>query len=115
MEPEIAAQIIRGIVPGSLGLRERELDELAAFALAFRPYEAALPVLIKLLSRRLGGALCSDVLSNTERDALIAKVLQHRGWSDTASLVGASGRAQVTSLLRHAVGKLLEHHARPQP
>ena len=115
LEPEIAAQIIRGIVPGRLGLRERELDELASFALALRPYEAALPVLIKLISGRLGGALCSDVLSNTERDALIAKVLQHRGWSETASLVGTSGRAQVTSLLRDAVGKLLEHHARPQP
>jgi len=107
LEPEIATCLLRNVpqITWSPGPEERQ--ELAAFAFAQRTYEAVLPLLVDLVRARIGPALCAGRLDGSERDLLICKLLQHRGCTDTARLLGLTGHAQVLRLLRGAVGKLI--------
>jgi tRNA(Met) cytidine acetyltransferase len=112
LEPEIAALLLKAATPGARSdPRPSEWRELAAFASTDRPYEPALPPIDKLLRARMGEALDEGILARRERVALISKVLQHRSWPETARLLGARGRAEVVSILRRAVGRLVERFA----
>jgi tRNA(Met) cytidine acetyltransferase len=108
LDPLIAAALL-GASPPATGTGEdrTEQKELDAFAFAQRPYEAALPVIDKLLRARLREAFAGPLLTEKHKTALVAKVLQHRSWADAAFLVGARGRAEVVSLLRQALGRLI--------
>jgi tRNA(Met) cytidine acetyltransferase len=86
------------------------LGEISAFAFAQRPFEASLPPLAQLICSRPGILLADDLVTISERDALIAMTLQHRPWGDVAKMTGANGRAGVVSLLRQAAAKILDPH-----
>lgn len=107
LEPSIAARLLCAAEPVPWDPEPAARRELVAFAFALRPYEAALPALVRLVAARIGGALRRERLAAREGEALIGKLLQHRGWDECARLLGLTGRAQVVALLRHAVGKLL--------
>ncbi|MEA3277689.1 MAG: GNAT family N-acetyltransferase [Pseudomonadota bacterium] len=111
LEPELAACLIRNSSTKAPEPDAREWRELHAFAFALRPWEAALPPIFKLTAARLGEALRTGLLTQIQRDLLIAKVLQHRDWGETAALVRTSGRAEVIARLREAVGALLGRFA----
>jgi tRNA(Met) cytidine acetyltransferase len=110
LEPAVVARALQSLPPGVPSLGAREQRELEAFALALRPYESSLPVLVELIRHRLGPALGQALMTRAERDALIAGVLQHRDWGAIAGLTGVSGRAELIRLLRVAAGKLLGPH-----
>jgi tRNA(Met) cytidine acetyltransferase len=107
LEPEIAACLLRNVQLNPWSPSPEDREELAAFAFAQRTYEAVLPLLVDLVRARIGPALRAGRLDGSERDLLICKLLQHRGWTDTTRLLGLTGRAQVLRLLRAAVGKLI--------
>jgi tRNA(Met) cytidine acetyltransferase len=109
LEPEIAGSMLCSGPGGAWTPDPRERHELETFAFALRPYEATLPLLSRLVSNRLGRALRASILDVRERDTLICKVLQQRGWGEVARLTGLTGKAQVTMLLRKATGKIIEH------
>jgi tRNA(Met) cytidine acetyltransferase len=107
LEPEVASCFLRPASARGWVPDDRERRELESFAFALRPYESALPLLTRCASSCLGGALRVGALAQDERDALICKVLQHRGWTETAKLLELSGKAQVVTRLRMAARKLL--------
>jgi tRNA(Met) cytidine acetyltransferase len=108
LEPEIAAALLAGAEQAAdAPAPEVDWAELRSFAFAQRTYEAALPAVHALLRRRLPAALRGGGLDRRAATVLVAKALQHRGWSDTARLVSASGRAEVIALLRRTVGSLI--------
>lgn len=107
LEPEIAACLLKS-APTTKWLPDpRERRELESFALERRPYESALPLLVRLFSSRLGPALSAGVLDDRERDTLIGRVLQHRDSGEVARLASLTGKAEVTALLRKATGKII--------
>ncbi len=108
LEPQIAARLLQVTPTDRWSTDPREQRELETFAFALRPFESALPLLTRLVSCRLGQALRAGILDDRERDMLICKVLQHRGWGEVARLTGLTGKAQVTATLRKAAGKLLD-------
>jgi tRNA(Met) cytidine acetyltransferase len=101
-----ASLLAHGVAPGREP-RSHVLEETSAFALAHRPFEAALPPLVQLICSRPGVLLADDLLTVSERDALIAMTLQHRPWGEAAEMTGANGRAGVISLLRQGTAKIL--------
>jgi tRNA(Met) cytidine acetyltransferase len=107
LEPEIASVFLRDAPGVDWTPDDRERRELAAFAFALRPVEASLPPLAMLVCSRFGEALSAGALDDLERDVLIYKALQHRGWAESARLLGLPGRAQVVALLRRAAGKVV--------
>jgi tRNA(Met) cytidine acetyltransferase len=115
IEPAIAACILEGTPAVAPGPDSSEWPEIEAFAFGLRPYEAALAPLVRLLVARHGTAPMSAVLDDRERDALVAKLLQHREWAEVAQMAGLAGRAAVISLLRRAVGKLIRSGAGSPP
>lgn len=109
LEPAIAGRMLCGAPGGAWTPDRRERRELETFAFALRPYEAALPLLSRLVSDRLGQALRAGILDEKERDTLICKVIQQRGWGEVARWTGLTGKAQVTTMLRKATGKIVQH------
>ena len=109
LEPEIAGCLLGQAQRDEWSPDPRERRELEAFAFALRSYEAALPLLARLVSARIGEALRTGRIDDSERDVLVCKPLQHRDWSETARLLDLTGRAQIIALLRTAAGKLIEH------
>jgi tRNA(Met) cytidine acetyltransferase len=102
-----ASLLAHGVAPHR-ELAPHVLEETSAFAFAQRPFEAALPPLAQLIRARPGILLADDLLTVSERDALIAMTLQHRPWGEVAKMTGATGRAGVVSLLRQAAAKILD-------
>jgi tRNA(Met) cytidine acetyltransferase len=107
LEPEIAACLLRNAPQSDWSPAPGERQEVAAFAFGQRTYEAVLPLLADLVRARIGQTLRAGQLDDSERSLLICKLLQHRGWTDTARLLGLTGRAQILTLLRAALGKLI--------
>ncbi len=81
-------------------------QELGAVAHGQRGFEVSLTPLRRLLWHHL----CSrptTPLPDAARDALIARLLQHRPWSETAALLGVSGRKAAEQHLRAALRTLI--------
>jgi tRNA(Met) cytidine acetyltransferase len=108
LEPEVAATLLSTNEP-AVDATAPALDwrELRSFSFAKRPFEAALPGINALLRRELPSALRENLLHQREYTLLIARVMQYRDWAETARLVCATGRAEVTEALRRAVGRLI--------
>lgn len=87
------------------GLTER--DELAAFAHAARPLEAALPVLRWLALTALPGALQRAAIDPPLAAALVVALLQLHPPADGAARLGLSGRAALVQQLRQGIAALL--------
>jgi tRNA(Met) cytidine acetyltransferase len=82
--------------------------ELASFAYASRTFEAAYPVLASWAPPTLSCASLRAALPAADRHLLIARLLQHRSFAATATLLGLSGRDEVVRRLRSAVAAVLD-------
>jgi tRNA(Met) cytidine acetyltransferase len=108
LEPEVAATLLSAHEPAmEAGAPALDWRELRSFAFAKRPFEAALPGINALLRRGLPSALREHRLDRRQSTLLIARAMQYRDWAETARLVCASGRVEVTEMLRRAVGQLI--------
>ncbi len=112
LEPALAAPLLTGVTapPAGVGAASEPQDrlDLEAFAYGTRLYEACMAPIWHLALSGLGEAARRTRLGPVERDALIVRVLQRRGWQESAAALGLPGRAQVSAVLRGAVARLLE-------
>ncbi len=106
MEPELAAEILRAI-PGKGKINVEPVDWKRIIAYAWGPgnYEVTADALWKLaveyfLSKK------RKKLTDEQEHILIARVLQHRTWSETGRAVGR-GDTYVVIELREAVRRLI--------
>lgn len=112
LEPEVAAALLDGLGEAGAVPGEDDWRDAVAFVAGHRMFEVVPGSLSRLalwaLSRR-----CDGTLGEAERDALILKLLQKRGWPACARALGVAGRGQVLALMRAAIGRLLAAHAPP--
>ena len=92
----------------SAGMPGEDRRLLEGFAFAMRPFEPTRPALFRLVSAAFACRCCWQGLSDTERTALICRVMQARPWKDAAEAAGLSGRARLLEVLRHATAGLLK-------
>jgi tRNA(Met) cytidine acetyltransferase len=97
-----ASRVAEGIV-----LSSDDWSDLAGFAFAHRGYESSLPAIEKLALQGLGG----DLLSLSERQLLVLRVLQRQSWGECARLSGLSGRAETENRLRSIMALLYRRFA----
>ncbi len=105
LEPELALELLaQAALPdaGADALREAE-----CFASGWREFEDAQPWLRELCLARLGTFWKADEVGATQAEAMLVKLVQARGWGETAARLGVPGRAQVVELLREGVAALL--------
>jgi tRNA(Met) cytidine acetyltransferase len=109
--PALAARLLlRTEAPAALPALDRhDWRDLAAFGFGGRIYEVCTAPLWTLACAVLGDPRTVQVLSRAQRDALVVKVLQKRGWREAAEVLGVSGRGGVLQLLRAAVQALVLH------
>jgi tRNA(Met) cytidine acetyltransferase len=112
LEPELGLALMRECTPLELP-RFSELDrrDLITIAFAARVYEATPEPVWRLVSYALSDAKAKALLDRQSQTLLLCRVLQRRDWPESAKLSGLSGRKQAISLLRQALGELLEHYA----
>lgn len=108
MEAGLAGRLLATKRPANNELDGWERKELSLFAAGGRGYDFALPTLSQLTCAILSDASLSNRLSGPQRNVLLIKVLQRRGWGDTARLLGLDGKKQVLALLQGAVNTCLE-------
>jgi tRNA(Met) C34 N-acetyltransferase TmcA len=92
----------------SAGMPDEDRRLLEGFAFAKRPFEPTRPALFRLVSAAFACRCCWQGLSETERTALICRVMQARPWKEVAEATGLSGRARLLEVLRRATAGLLE-------
>lgn len=119
VDPRLVAALDVGAQGGGRpALAPPEWEEIEAFAFAHRGYEASLVPIAKLVRQALVSPTAAAALSTPQRRALELRVVQKRGWAQTAGALGAAGRGEVLAILRGAVGVLAgtvrgEHLQRP--
>ncbi len=88
-------------------LSETELAQLEAVAWGNRGYESSCIVVrgFVLAVLRVEGAFAA--LTRQQRQVLIGRVLQKRGWREVATITQCHGRAEAVSLFRQALRVLL--------
>ncbi len=107
LDTGLAAALLQGDQEQAhVHLEPRDRHDLAAFAFASRGYETCSPAIWKLVCAVLIDPADSRRLAPSQRDALILKVLQKRGWAEVARTLGLSGRKAATEVLRGAVAAL---------
>lgn len=112
LEPEIADALLAAQQrAGRPSLPPGDWEDLAAFALGGRVYEATVGPAWRLAAAALADPDAAGRLTADARHALIVKVLQKRPWGEAAQVLGLSGRAQVVAALRSALRGLLAHYA----
>lgn len=107
LEPRVALAAVRAsqaLPPPGLTAWQRR--ELAGFVHGRRGYAAALPALRAVAVGLLTGAIRSEGRMAEHEAAFIGKVLQRRGWAETARRLSVSGRRQAMARLREALGDL---------
>lgn len=92
----------------SVGISSADRRLLEGFAFAKRSFESTRAALFRLLSVAFACRSCWDGLGETDRTALVVRVMQARPWKDAADAVGLSGRARLVEVLRRATAGLLE-------
>lgn len=107
VDPRLVAILLRSNVPLSLNLDAQDWRDIVAFAFALRGYEGSLAPLWKLTCAVLTDPRSADVLSDADRDVLIAKVLQKRDWKAVAATLDLPGRAAVIKALRQAARRMV--------
>lgn len=109
LEPDLAATLLAMTTPGPApGCYEPDWRELAAFAMAHRPFEASYASLRILTELYLGSALRDGHISTAQAIPAIALLLQHRDWRDVAQITGLVGRAELIQRLREVTAVILE-------
>ncbi|EGV32234.1 protein of unknown function DUF699 ATPase [Thiorhodococcus drewsii AZ1] len=111
LAPSIAAALIRTLdTPPHLAptdLDSDSRDELRGFVAGHRTLEASLPLLHQLTQQRLAPAMQQGVVTADEAAILVAVCLQLRPARDLARCLDASGREEILTRLRRAVGRLM--------
>ena len=112
LEPELADRLLRGAGDGTApALSPADWRDVAGFAFGWRLYGVTIAPIWRLTCDALMHPRSAEVLDSEARRALIVKVLQKRGWQETARILGVPGRAAVTERLRHALQPLVWHFA----
>lgn len=111
LEPALAAFLLSqegtDAVPA---LSEQEWRDVIGFAFALRGYEVSMVAVDRLARTALGDGCICGLLDEAHRDLLVARVVQKRGWSDSARQCGFSGRAQALDALRRVMRALVLHY-----
>jgi len=111
LAPSIAAALIRTLdTPPHLAptdLDSDSRDELRGFVAGHRTLEASLPLLHQLTQQRLAPAIQQGVVTADEAAILVAVCLQLRPARDLTRYLDASGREEILTRLRRAVGRLM--------
>ncbi len=111
LDPALVVALARGEGYEPPPLDAQEWADLAAFGFGQRGYESLSHALWALVRAALADPALDQVLDAPRRDALIVRVLQRRGWVESAAALGLSGRAALLSVLRDATRLLLACHA----
>ncbi|MFD2113419.1 tRNA(Met) cytidine acetyltransferase TmcA [Thiorhodococcus fuscus] len=111
LTPSIAAALIRTLDPpphlAPTDLEPDNHDELRGFVAGHRTLEASLPLLHQLTQQRLAPALQHGIVTTEEAAILVAVCLQLRPPRDLTRCLDASGREEILTRLRRAVGHLM--------
>jgi len=108
---EIAFELLCQCKPSSVQkLTDRDYQDLQSFANGQRGYEVNILPVWKVVSASLFRNGVASVLSNLERSVLLTKVIQKRSWSEVADESGLKGRAEVISIMRTAIHKIIQRY-----
>lgn len=101
----VAAECLRDGNTEEFILNHLDQQTVAAFANGERSYEDCSAALWRFT---VAGLMHSEsLLTEIERDLLVARVLQKRSWQEVAALCGLTGRAEVVNGLRATTIRLL--------
>jgi tRNA(Met) cytidine acetyltransferase len=111
LDAEVAACLLthEDMDLGGVQLTGEEWSGLEAFARGQRDYAECMAALWQLCCVTLAQPILD--LTPLERAALVGKVLQKRSWQELAESLTLKGRAEVLSVLRTAVRRLLQRQA----
>jgi tRNA(Met) cytidine acetyltransferase len=104
----VAAECLRNGSTEEFKSNNSDERTVTAFANGERSYEDCSAALWRYTVAGLMNP--ESFLNITERDLLIARVLQKRSWKDVAMLCGLTGRTEVVNGLRTAASRLLAVH-----
>lgn len=109
---DLDAALVSGLLRDA-GAQVPDLDEedrrdLQAFSAEQRLAEVTIGSLWRLALHALMTGRAHERLDSLELSLVIIRVLQKQSWSDTAARCGLTGRKQALTVLRAAVGKLLD-------
>lgn len=110
LDPHLVAALLRRSGARAPALDGQDWRDVVAFAFALRRYETSLAPVWKLVSGALADPCSAKLLSEVEREILIAKVLQKRSWAEVAAGLEFTGRAAATDALRRALRPLVMHY-----
>jgi len=115
LEPAIALRLLRGGREAAVGrVPEEDGRDLRSFAFGRRGYASCLAALSRLTTTALADPSVQDRLGPEDAAVLLLKVVQRRGWADTARALELSGRAEAETRLREAAGRLAWFYDLPE-
>ncbi|MBP1357133.1 MAG: tRNA(Met) cytidine acetyltransferase [Sulfolobus sp.] len=110
LEPDLARLILDSIkVHRKVYVNNVYLDKIAAFLQGISPYESTSDAIHMLALKYFWDAERDWSLSSLEEDALIAKTLQGKPWSNASSILGIN-TAELNELIYQAVQKLAKKY-----
>ncbi|MEJ2694507.1 MAG: GNAT family N-acetyltransferase [Candidatus Thiodiazotropha sp.] len=110
LPPSLACRLLAASEVGErVSLSDDDWSDLAGFAFDLRGYESSLPAIEQLALKGVGD--CE--LSLPQRELLVLRVIQKRGWSQCARLCGLSGRNETEKQLRLIMARLHQRFAQP--
>ncbi len=110
LDPHLVSTLLRRGGARAPALDGQDWRDVVAFAFALRRYETSLAPIWKLVCGALADPYSAELLSEAEREILIAKVLQKRSWAKVVAELEYTGRAAATDALRHALRPLVMHY-----
>ncbi|MEA3412176.1 MAG: GNAT family N-acetyltransferase [Pseudomonadota bacterium] len=110
LEPDLTAMLLIRDRPLHPVLEPRDWRDLVSFAFGGRGYDVNIGPIRELTLTALSGAEGHALLNVPSRNACILRVIQQRGWSETAETLDLTGRAAVTETLRNAIRILVRHY-----
>ncbi len=112
LEPELVTAVLRdsGVHPP---LSPADWQDLVAFAFGRRVYEDCMGPVHALSLGALADGQAQTMPERPDREAVIAKVLQHRDYAEVARRTGLTGRAEVVAAMRRAVAAWVLHYGEP--
>ncbi len=110
LEPDLAARLLRADRPRAPELDPQDWRDLVSFAFGRGVFEESIAPLHSLLVAVLSDPKAAGLMAETDRDALIAKVLQKHPFREAARIAHLTGRAQVVEAMRRGVRPLIRHY-----
>ncbi len=107
LEADVLGALLVFIGCRSNGLQARDQQDVQDFVSGARGFEHCVAGLSAAAIDMLAQPQCSSRLSQQQREVLIGRILQRRGWAQLAQQAGLTGKAQVVQVLRAALQSLL--------